>query len=156
MIKKFFILFLFISLNAYSHTVKEGDMDGSWRAIEAFINGEEQEVVDGLMVATEGYMSVNWTAADGNKYFNYSSYEFDGGMVNVEILNHSLDQYIGAKFSQKLDQYIGAKFSHKPDFMGDKKSYITTFVWDEVEYTHRWEKMSCATERCARSSNFGK
>ena len=114
------------------------------RAIEAFINGERQEVVDGLMVATEGYMSVNWTAADGNKYFNYSSYEFDGGMVNVEILNHS------------LDQYIGAKFSHKPDFMGDKKSYITTFVWDEVEYTHRWEKMSCATERCARSSNFGK
>jgi hypothetical protein len=99
--------------------------------------------VDGLMVATEGYMSINWTAADGNKYFNYSSYEFDGGMVNVEILNHS------------LNQYIGAKFSHKPDFMGDKKSYITTFVWDEVEYTHRWEKMSCATERCARSSNFG-
>ena len=40
MIKKFFILFLFISLNFYSHTVKEGDMDGSWRAIEAFINGE--------------------------------------------------------------------------------------------------------------------
>ena len=129
---------------SFSHSAKEGDLDGAWRAIEAFINGERQEVVDGLMVATEGYMSINWTAADGNKYFNYSSYEFDGGMVNVEILNHS------------LDQYIGAKFSHKPDFMGDKKSYITTFVWDEVEYTHRWEKMSCATERCARSSNFGK
>jgi hypothetical protein len=128
---------------SFSHSAKEGDLDGAWRTIEAFINGERQEVVDGLMVATEGYMSVNWTAADGNKYFNYSSYEFDGGMVNVEILNHS------------LNQYIGAKFSHKPDFMGDKKSYITTFVWDEVEYTHRWEKMSCATERCARSSNFG-
>ena len=144
MLRKLFTLILLIALNSYSHSVKEGDMDGSWRAIEAFINGEAQEVVDGLMVATEGYMSINWTAADGNKYFNYSSYEFDGGMVNVEILNHS------------LDQYIGAKFSHKPDFMGDKKSFITTFVWDEVEYTHRWEKMSCATERCARSSNFGK
>ena len=142
MIKKFFILFLFISLNAYSHTVKEGDMDGSWRAIEAFINGEEQEVVDGLMVATEGYMSVNWTAADGNKYFNYSSYEVSNGAVSVEILNHS------------LDQYIGAKFTHKPNFMGDKKSYITTFVWDDVEYTHRWEKMSCAYEKCARISDF--
>ena len=112
---------------SFSHSAKEGDLDGAWRTIEAFINGERQEVVDGLMVATEGYMSVNWTAADGNKYFNYSSYEFDGGIVNVEILNHS------------IHQYIGAKFSHKPDFMGDKKSYITTFVWDEVEsvsYTH--------------------
>jgi hypothetical protein len=128
---------------SFSHSAKEGDLDGAWRTIEAFINGERQEVVDGLMVATEGYMSVNWTAADGNKYFNYSSYEFDGGIVNVEILNHS------------IDQYIGAKFSHKPDFMGDKKSYITTFVWNVVEYTYRWEKMSCATERCARSSNFG-
>ena len=128
---------------SFSHSAKEGDLDGAWRAIEAFINGERQEFVDGLMVANEGYMSVNWTAADGKKYFNYSSYEFDGGMVSVEILNHS------------LEQYIGAKFSHKPDFMGDKKSYITTFVWDEIEYTHRWEKMSCATERCARSSNFG-
>ena len=128
---------------SFSHSAKEGDLDGAWRAIEAFINGERQEFVDGLMVANEGYMSVIWTAADGNKYFNYSSYEFDGGIVNVEILNHT------------LEQYIGAKFSHKPDFMGDKKSYITTFVWDEVEYTHRWEKMSCATERCARSSNFG-
>ena len=129
---------------SFSHSAKEGDLDGACRAIEAFINGERQEVVDGLMVATEGYMYINWTAADGNKYFNYSSYEFDGGVVNVEILNHS------------LDEYIGAKFSHKPDFMGDKKSYITTFVLDEVEYTNRWEKMSCATERCARSSNFGK
>ena len=142
--KNIFFLILFVSMFSFSHSAKEGDLVGAWRAIEAFINGERQEVVDGLMVATEGYMSVNWTAADGNKYFNYSSYEFDGGMVNVEILNHS------------LDQYIGAKFSHKPDFMGDKKSYITTFVWDDVEYTHRWEKMSCATERCARSSNFGK
>jgi len=142
--KNIFFLILYLSMFSFSHSAKDGDLDGAWRAIEAFINGERQEVVDGLMVATEGYMSINWTAADGNKYFNFSSYEFDGGMVNVEILNHS------------LDQYIGAKFSHKPDFMGDKKSYITTFVWDEVEYTHRWEKMSCATERCARSSNFGK
>ena len=31
------------------------------------------------------------------------------GMVHVEILNHA------------LDQYIGAKWSHKPNFMGDKK-----------------------------------
>jgi hypothetical protein len=38
--------------------------------------------------------------------------------------------------------------------MGDKKSYITTFVWDDVEYTHRWEKMSCAYEKCARISDF--
>ena len=141
--KNIFFLILYLSMFSFSHSAKEGDLDGAWRAIEAFINGERQEVVDGLMVANEGYMSVIWTAADGNKYFNHSSYDFDGGIVNVEILNHS------------LEQYIGAKFSHKPDFMGDKKSYITTFVWDEVEYTHRWEKMSCATERCARSSNFG-
>ena len=142
MLRKLFTLILLIALNSYSHSVKEGDMDGSWRAIEAFINGEAQEVVDGLMVASEGYMSVNWTAADGNKYFNYSSYEVDSGMVNVEILNHS------------LDQYIGAKFSHKPNFMGDKKSYITTFVWDDVEYTHRCEKMSCSYEKCPRKSDF--
>mgnify|MGYP005676796457 FL=1 len=94
MLRQLFTLILFISLNSYSHSVKDGDMDGSWRAIEAFINGEAQEVVDGLMVASEGYASINWTAGDGNKYFNYSSYEVDGGMVNVEILNHSLDQYL--------------------------------------------------------------
>ena len=142
MIKKLILLILFTSFSAFTHSVKEGDMDGSWRAIEAFINGEAQEVVDGLMVASEGYMSVNWTSADGNKLFNYSSYKVDSGMVNVEILNHS------------LDQYIGAKFSHKPNFMGDKKSYITTFVWDDVEYTHRFEKVSCAYEKCARISDF--
>ena len=83
--KNIFFLILYVSMFSFSHSAKEGDLDGAWRAIEAFINGERQEVVDGLMVATEGYMSINWTAADGNKYFNYSSYEFDGGMVNVEI-----------------------------------------------------------------------
>ena len=98
-------------------------MDGSWRAVEAFINGEKAENVDGRNGCLEGYMSVNWMGSDGNKYFNYTSYEVNSGMVHVEILNHS------------LDQYIGAKFSHKPNFMGDKKSYITTFVWDDVEYT---------------------
>ena len=40
MIKNIIYLFLFISLNSFSHSVKEGDMDGAWRAIEAFINGE--------------------------------------------------------------------------------------------------------------------
>ena len=85
-------------------------------------------------------MSVNWTGADGNKYFNYSSYDVSDGTVSVEILNHS------------LDQYIGAKFTHKPNFMGDKKSYITTFyMWDDVEYTHRWEKMTCGTKNALAS-----
>ena len=51
MIKKIIFLFIFLSLNVFSHSVKEGDMDGSWRVIEAFINGEKQENVDGLMVA---------------------------------------------------------------------------------------------------------
>ena len=64
------------------------------------------------------------------------------GMVHAEILNHA------------LDQYIGAKWSHKPNFMGDKKSYITTWSWDGVEYTNRWEKVSCAYEKCARISDF--
>ncbi len=71
MIKKLILLILFTSFSAFTHSVKDGDMDGSWRAIEAFINGEAQEVVDGLMVASEGYMSVNWTSPDGNKLFNY-------------------------------------------------------------------------------------
>ena len=62
--------------------------------------------------------------------------------VHVEILNHA------------LDQYIGAKWSHKPNFMGDKKSYITTWSWAGVEYTNRWEKVSCAYEKCARISDF--
>ena len=128
MFKKLIYLFYLFQLNSFSHSVKEGDMDGAWRAIEAFINGEEQEVVDGLMVASEGYMSVNWTGADGNKYFNYSSYDVSDVTVSVEILNHS------------LDQYIGAKFTHKPNFMGDKKSYITTFTWDDVEYTSQMGK----------------
>ena len=75
MIKKIIILTLFLSLNLFPHSVKDGDMDGSWRVIEAFINGEKQENVDGLMVAAEGFSSINWTASDGNKYFNYASYE---------------------------------------------------------------------------------
>ena len=144
MIKKLFILVLLISLDAFSHTVKDGDMDGAWRAIEVFINGEKQENIDTVMVASDGYSSINWTGPDGNKYFNYASYEVKNGLVHVEILNHA------------LDEYIGAKFSHKPNFMGDKKSYITTFTWDDVEYTHRWKKMSCAYEKCARISDFKK
>ena len=142
MIKKIIFLFIFLSLNGFSHSVKEGDMDGSWRAIEAFINGEKQENVDGLMVAAEGFSSVNWTGPDDSKYFSYASYALKDGLIHVEILNHS------------LDEYIGAKYSHKPNFMGDKKSYITTFTWDDVEYTHRFEKVSCAYEKCARISDF--
>ena len=70
MIKKIIFLFIFLSLNVFSHSVKEGDMDGSWRVIEAFINGEKQENVDGLMVAAEGFSSVNWTGPDDSKYFS--------------------------------------------------------------------------------------
>ena len=33
MLRKLFTLILLIALNSYSHSVKEGDMDGSWRAI---------------------------------------------------------------------------------------------------------------------------
>ena len=117
-------------------------MDGSWQIGEAFINGDKVENANDRMVASEGFASVNWMGSDGTKYFNYTSYEVKDGMVHVEILNHA------------LDQYIGAKWSHKPNFMGDKKSYITTWSWDGVEYTNRWEKVSCAYEKCARISDF--
>ena len=30
-------------------------MDGAWRAIEVFINGEKQENIDTVMVASDGY-----------------------------------------------------------------------------------------------------
>ena len=142
MMKKLFLLILFISLGAFTHSVKEGDMDGSWQIVESFINGEKDENADGFMVASEGFASANWTGSDGTKYFNYTSYEVKNGMVHVEILNHA------------LDQYIGAKWSHKPNFMGDKKSYITTWSWDGVEYTNRWEKVSCKNEKCARITDF--
>ena len=144
MIKKIIFLFIFLSLNIFSHSVKEGDMDGSWQIVESFINGERVENANGRMVASEGFASVNWIGGDGTKYFNYTSYEVRNGMVNVEILNHA------------LDQYIGAKWSHKPNFMGDKMSYITTWSWDDVEYTNRWEKVSCAYQKCARISDFKK
>ena len=142
MIKKIIFLFIFLSLNVFSHSVKEGDMDGSWQIVESFINGEKVENANGRMVASEGFASVNWIGGDGTKYFSYTSYEVRNGMVNVEILNHA------------LDQYIGAKWSHKPNFMGDKMSYITTWSWDGVEYTNRWEKVSCGFEKCARISDF--
>lgn len=144
MIKKIIFLFIFLSLNIFSHSVKEGDMDGSWQIVESFINGERVENANGRMVASEGFASVNWIGGDGTKYFSYTSYEVRNGMVNVEILNHA------------LDQYIGAKWSHKPNFMGDKMSYITTWSWDGVEYTNRWEKVSCAYQKCARISDFKK
>ena len=142
MIKKITFLFIFLSLNVFSHSVEERDMDGSWQIVESFINGEKVENANGRMVASEGFASVNWIGGDGTKYFNYTSYEVKNGMVNVEILNHA------------LDQYIGAKWSHKPNFMGDKMSYITTWSWDGVEYTNRWEKVSCGYEKCARISDF--
>ena len=67
------ILISFINIfNVFTHTVKEGDMDGAWKAIEIFINGEKQENIDTVMVASDGYSSINWTGADGNKYFNYA------------------------------------------------------------------------------------
>ena len=46
--KNIFFLILYVSMFSFSHSAKEGDLDGAWRAIEAFINGERQEVVDGL------------------------------------------------------------------------------------------------------------
>ena len=141
MLKKLILLMLFTSFSVFTHSVKDGDMDGSWQIVEAFINGEKVENANGRMVASEGFASVNWMGSDGTKYFNYTSYEVKDGMVHVEILNHA------------LDQYIGAKWSHKPNFMGDKKSYITTWSWDGVEYTNRWEKVSCAYEKCARISD---
>ena len=90
MIKKLFILVLLISLNAFSHTVKDGDMDGAWRAIEVFINGEKQENIDTVMVASDGYSSINWTGPDGNKYFNYASYEVKNGLVPVSYTHLTL------------------------------------------------------------------
>ena len=108
MMKKLILLILFTSFSAFTHSVKDGDMDGSWQIVEAFINGEKVENANGRMVASEGFASVNWMGSDGTKYFNYTSYEVKDGMVHVEILNHA------------LDQYIGAKWSHKPNFMGDK------------------------------------
>ena len=142
MIKKIIILLVFLSLNMFSHSVKDGDMEGSWRAIEAFIDGEKQEVVNALNVSSEGFSTTHWTGSDGNKYFSYGSYKVKNNQVQVEILDHT------------LEQYVGAQFTHKPNFMGDKKSYISTFTWDGVEYTYRWEKMSCASEKCARISDF--
>ena len=142
MLKKLILLMLFTSFSVFTHSVKDGDMDGSWQIVEAFKNGEKVENANGRMVASEGFASVNWTSSDGTQLFNYTSYEVKDGMVHVEILNHA------------LDQYIGAKWSHKPNFMGDKKSYITTWSWDGVEYTNRWEKVSCAYEKCARISDF--
>lgn len=142
MIKKIIILTLFLSLNLFPHSVKEGDMEGSWQIVESFINGEKLDDANGVMVASEGFALSNWTGSDGIKYFNYTSYEVKVGKVHVEILNHA------------LDQYIGANWTHKPNFMGDKKSYITTWSWDGVEYTNRWEKVSCAYEKCARISDF--
>ncbi len=142
MIKKIIILLVFLSLNIFSHSVKDGDMEGSWRAIEAFIDGEKQVVVNALNVSSEGFSTTHWTGSDGNKYFSYGSYKVKNNQVQVEILDHT------------LEQYVGAQFTHKPNFMGDKKSYISTFTWDGVEYTYRWEKMSCASEKCARISDF--
>ena len=142
MIKKIIILLVFLSLNMFSHSVKDGDMEGSWRAIEAFIDGEKQVVVNALNVSSEGFSTTHWTGSDGNKYFSYGSYKVKNNQVQVEILDHT------------LEQYVGAQFTHKPNFMGDKKSYISTFTWDGVEYTYRWEKMSCASEKCARISDF--
>ena len=41
--KNIFFLILYVSMFSFSHSAKEGDLDGAWRAIEAFINGERQE-----------------------------------------------------------------------------------------------------------------
>ena len=75
-----------------------------------------------------------------HEVFYYTSYEVKDGMVHVEILNHALDQYIGA-------------IDHKPNFMGDKKSYITTWSWMMLNI-RTVEKVSCAYEKCARISDF--
>ena len=144
MIKKIIFLLIFFSLNVFSHSVKEGDMDGSWRIVESFVNGEKLDNANGVMVASEGFSSANWLLPDGTKQFNYTSYKVKNGMVHVQVLNHS------------LDNLIGAKITHKPNFMGDKMSYITTFTWDGIEYTNRWEKVSCAYQKCARISDFKK
>ena len=69
MMKKLILLILFISFSAFTHSVKDGDMDGSWQIVEAFINGEKVENANGRMVASEGFASVNWMGSDGTKHF---------------------------------------------------------------------------------------
>ena len=60
-------------------------MDGSWRAIEAFINGEAQENIDGLMVASEGYcLSIGLVLMEINILITQAM-KLKNGMVNVEI-----------------------------------------------------------------------
>ena len=48
----------------------------------------------------------------------------------------------------KYPWFYPRKTIHKPGW--------EEFVWDDVEYTHRWEKMSCSYEKCARISDFKK
>ncbi len=50
MMKKLILLILFTSFSAFTHSVKDGDMDGSWQIVEAFINGEKVENANGRMV----------------------------------------------------------------------------------------------------------
>ena len=62
MMKKLILIILFTSFSAFTHSVKDGDMDGSWQIVEAFINGEKVENANGRMVASEGFASVGRTA----------------------------------------------------------------------------------------------
>ena len=61
--KKLILLILFTSFSVFTHSVKDGDMDGSWQIVEAFINGEKVENAKNNQIAAAALMK------QGNKAY---------------------------------------------------------------------------------------
>ena len=143
--KKNLIIFLILSSFVSGHSAEKGDFSGTWRLVEYAINDKYQDVPNPTpikMYVNGEFITIFYL--EGKMQFNKGTYALKDKVVNETILSSS------------NESLIGETVSFRPNFMGDKKSYITTFVWDGVEYTHRWEKMSCSYEKCARISDFKK
>ena len=139
------ILIIFISFSSLSfgHGANKGDFSGTWRLVEFAVDDQYQDVPNPtpIKMYKNGEFVIIFYL-ENKMHFNMGKYILKNGKLTETILMSS------------TESLVGENVTFKPNFMGDKKSYITTFTWDDVEYTHRFEKVSCAYEKCARISDF--
>ena len=136
---------LSMSINVFSHSAKDLDMEGAWILVESKWNNELMQLCKPEMtkIYSQGVVMYTWyEATESNAYNKLSigqgTYTLVDGVVTETITNHS---------NKNL---IGETFSYKPNFMFDKKSFVQEVNFGEDALFERWANVSCNKDKCAR------
>ena len=107
---KLFIIFLIsFSLNAFSHSAKDQDMEGTWVLVESKWNNELMQLCKPEMtkIYSQGVVLYTWYEASESNACNKLSigqgtYILTDGVVTETIINHSNKNLIGESFTYNL------------------------------------------------------